>query len=85
MLLSSACLFACKKTKEKTDPVPPPVTDTTHNNPPPTDPNPTDPSTANTIGFFLDEWAPKAFTVPAFKDTSLPSSTSLTVNKTKIF
>jgi len=80
MLLSSACLFACKKTKEKTDPVPPSVTDTTHNNPPPTDPNPTDPLTANTIGFFLDEWAPKTFTVPDFKDTSIPSSTSVTVN-----
>jgi hypothetical protein len=79
MLLSSVCLLACKKTTEKGDPVPPPVTDTTHN-PLPTDPNPTDPSTVNTIGFFLDDWQPKTFTVPAFTDTTLPSSTSVTVN-----
>jgi hypothetical protein len=79
MLLSSACFFACKKGKEKADPVPPPVTDTSHNQPP-TDPNPTDPATANTIGFFLNDWAPKTFTVPAFKDTTIPSSTSVTVN-----
>ena len=34
-----------------------------------TDPNPTDPAIANTIGFFLDDWKPKTFTVPAFTDT----------------
>lgn len=79
LFLSVFCLFACSK--KPVDPVPAPPTgqDSTHN-PPPTDPNPTDPSTANTIGFFLDDWAPKTFAVPAFKDTSLPSSTSVTVN-----
>src|SRR6185312_13678643 len=69
-------VLSCKKTPVK--PIPePPVTppDTTH-----VDPTPTDPATANTIGFFLDDWAPKTFTVPAFTDTTLPSSTSVTVN-----
>jgi hypothetical protein len=79
LFLSVFCLFACSK--KPVDPVPalPTGQDTTHN-PPPTDPNPTDPSTASTIGFFLDDWAPKTFAVPAFKDTSIPSSTSVTVN-----
>jgi len=79
MLLNSVCLFACKKPKQTDGPVTPPVADTTHN-PSPTDPNPTDPSTANTIGFFFNDWAPKTFAVPAFKDTTIPSSTSVTVN-----
>jgi hypothetical protein len=80
-LLLFGCLsfYACKKTTTKPDPQPPVNTDTTHTQPP-VDPNPTDPAIANTIGFFLNDWAPKTFTVPAFKDTSLPSSTSVTVN-----
>jgi hypothetical protein len=72
-------VFACKKTPAKPNPQPPSGTDTTVIQPP-TEPNPTDPSTANTIGFFLDDWTSKTFTVPAFKDTSIPSSTSVTVN-----
>jgi hypothetical protein len=72
-------VFACKKTPAKPNPQPPSGPDTTHTQPP-TDPTPTDPAVANTIGFYLNDWAPKTFTVPAFKDTSLPSSTSVTVN-----
>jgi hypothetical protein len=76
LILSSIFVFSCKKNPVR--PVPePPVTppDSTH-----VDPAPADPVTANTIGFFLDDWAPKTFTVPAFADTTLPSSTSVTVN-----
>ncbi len=45
-----------------------------------------DPPTAGTIGFFLDDWGPKAFTVPAFRDTTLPSSTDhiVTVDRSSI-
>ncbi len=35
---------------------------------------PTDPATANTQGFFLDGWAPKNFTAPAYTDTTVPSA-----------
>lgn len=35
---------------------------------------PTDPATANTQGFFLDGWAPKNFTAPAYTDTAVPSA-----------
>jgi hypothetical protein len=38
-----------------------------------------DPSTANTIGFFLDDWQPKTFTVPSFIDATIPASTTNTV------
>lgn len=34
---------------------------------------PVDPSTANTIGFFLDDWSPKNFTIPSYNDASIPS------------
>ena len=72
-----ACV-SCKKAKENPAPQPPvtPPSDTIKY----TDPNPTDPATANTIGFFLDNWSPKNFTIPSFTDTTLPSSTSVTVN-----
>ncbi len=39
---------------------------------------PTDPSTANTIGFFMDDWQPKIFTAPGYKDTTAPASASIT-------
>ena len=79
LLFSCLSFYSCKKTTAKPDPQPPVNTDTTHTQPP-TDPNPTDPTTANTIGFFLNDWETKAFTIPAFKDTSVPASTSVTVN-----
>src|ERR1700716_2525901 len=31
---------------------------------------PVDPAVANTIGFFLNDWQAKSFTIPAYKDTS---------------
>lgn len=45
--------------------------------PPPTDTTfkqPEDPATANTIGFFLDDWAPKNFIVPSYDDAVKPSA-----------
>jgi len=45
-----------------------------------------DPATANTIGFFLDDWQPKTFTAPAYTEGSIPASTtnSVTVDATSI-
>src|SRR5437762_13755909 len=40
--------------------------------------NPTDPPTANTIGFFLNDWLPKSFSVPAYADTTIASSAATT-------
>lgn len=34
---------------------------------------PVDPPIANTIGFFLDDWSSKTFTVPAYVDTTIPA------------
>ena len=39
---------------------------------------PTDPTVENTIGFFLDNWAPKNFTPPAYTEVALPSAPSST-------
>lgn len=38
-----------------------------------------DPQIANTIGFFLDEWAPRTFTVPAYTEGTVAASASNTV------
>ena len=52
----------------------PPVTDTTTVNPQ------VDPSLAPTIGFFIDDWEPKNFTIPSsFTDAPLPTGASFTV------
>lgn len=76
---------ACKKTGGV--PVEP---DTRENNP---DLNPgtvtpvTDPPVANTIGFFLDDWAPKQFTPPEFSTASLsvgPVSATVTLDASSI-
>ncbi|ULQ56408.1 alpha-L-arabinofuranosidase [Flavihumibacter rivuli] len=40
---------------------------------------PVDPETTATQGFFMD-WASRNFTAPAFVDTTIPSSTELTIN-----
>jgi hypothetical protein len=37
---------------------------------------PTDPAVANTIGFFLNDWSPKSFTIPSYADTTLPSGSA---------
>ena len=60
-IIALSLLISCKKSK--TDPPPdPPVI-------PPGDtiiiPG-VDPATANTIGFFLDDWQPKTFTAPSY-------------------
>ena len=36
---------------------------------------PLDPPLDNTIGFFLNDWVPKSFTVPPYKDTTIASGT----------
>lgn len=49
--------------------------------------SPTDPAVENTIGFFLDNWLPKNFTVPAYTDTPLPAaaaSSFVTIDASKI-
>lgn len=67
LLILSA--IACKKKDSPTPPPPDPPVDTTTNYKPAIDP-----AVANTIGFFLDDWAPKNFTVPTYDDTPKPSA-----------
>jgi hypothetical protein len=38
-----------------------------------------DPATANTIGFFLDDWQAKTFTAPAYTETAIAASATSTV------
>jgi hypothetical protein len=38
---------------------------------------PVDPPIANTIGFFLNDWSSRSFTIPAYTDTTIPSSASV--------
>ena len=48
---------------------------------------PVDPAIANTIGFFLDDWKAKTFSVPSYTDAILPSdaaTTTVTVDPSKI-
>lgn len=78
-LLAIVVIFSCKKNPVDSAPTPPPPQDTIPTTPP-TDPNPTDPATASSIGFFLDDWKSKIFTIPSFTDTAMPSSTTVTVN-----
>ncbi len=74
ILVATVYLLSCKKSHDTNQG--PGGQDTTH-----TDPNPTDPAVANTMGFFLDDWAAKSFTSPSFTDTTLPStSPSVLVN-----
>lgn len=58
--------------------------DTGGTNPPPDDTipvivTPPDPTLANSIGLFMDDWQPKTFTAPDSKDTTAPSSAGITV------
>ena len=40
-----------------------------------------DPPVATTIGFFLNDWSPKSFTIPSYTDTTIPSvSPTITVS-----
>lgn len=62
-LIATIVVSGCKKKKDgEATPPPNPPTDTTTNKPP------VDPAVANTIGFFLNDWAPKNFTVPSYDD-----------------
>lgn len=63
--------LSCKK---KGGTTPPPVGDTTTVNPQ------VDPPLANTIGFFMDDWQPRTFTVPAtFTNAPVPAASGVTV------
>jgi hypothetical protein len=70
--------YACKKSN------------TGGGNPPGGDtiPNPPlEPPIENTIGFFLDNWTPKNFTVPAYTDTAVPGAAAavfVTIDASKI-
>ncbi|MFA5973794.1 MAG: alpha-L-arabinofuranosidase [Lentimicrobiaceae bacterium] len=63
---------SCKKTKVD-DPKPPVIVEDTTVVPG------IDPVIANTIGFFLDDWQPKTFTVPDYTEGSIPAYTSYTL------
>jgi hypothetical protein len=66
--------YACKKTGDAAQQPPPVVIDTTVTILPAVDP-----PTANTIGFFLNDWQPKTFVKPSFTDTAIPSAALFTV------
>jgi hypothetical protein len=71
LLLLAIAVSAChKKDNGGGDTTPP--TDTTYK-------QPEDPATANTIGFFLDDWIPKSFTAPSSYDEMSPPSATATV------
>lgn len=72
LLLSLSVLaVSCKK---KGGSIPPPTGDTTTVNPQ------VDPPLANTIGFFMDDWQPRTFTVPStFTNTTVPAAAGVTV------
>ena len=74
-VIFTVSFFSCKKNSGDTGgkPVPPP-TDTTVIIIPPVDP-PVDGS----IGFFLNDWLPRTFTPPSYKDTAIPFSSTYTV------
>lgn len=40
---------------------------------------PTDPSTAPTIGFFLNDWQPRIFAAPVFNDGPVPAASAVTI------
>ena len=61
-------IVSCTKKETTPGPVTPPVDTTTK--------PPIDPGIANTIGFFLDDWAPKNFTAPAYEDVPKPAETA---------
>lgn len=76
-ILLSFCI-ACSK---GTTPPPEPAPVVGGNEPPAVLPV-TDPNTAATMGFFLDDWQPKTFTAPAYTDAA--PITSTTVNTVTI-
>jgi hypothetical protein len=63
---------SCNKSKPTTAPEPG-NTDTTTIKPP------VEPPLAETIGFFLDDWTPKTFTPPVYKEVSVSGTAANTV------
>ena len=66
--------FSCKKSTDSGAVTPPPPKDTVVVITPPVDP-----PIANSIGFFLNDWQPKTFTAPSYKDTTITSFATYTV------
>lgn len=81
VLLLLVTVFACKKSPSAPAPpvTPGGTTDTTIA-------AGKDPATANTIGFFLDDWQAKSFTAPAYTETAVPgaATNTITVDATSI-
>lgn len=73
-LLLTLFIVSCKKNKGVTPapPIPPVITDTV------IIPG-VDPSVANTIGFFLDDWQPRTFTAPSYDEGGIPATATNTV------
>jgi hypothetical protein len=81
LLLLAIAVSACHKKNTPGGGTTNPPTDTT------TFKEPVDPPVANTIGFFLDDWAPKNFTVPSYEDmpkTSTDASVFVTVDAANV-
>ena len=77
--ITAIIIFSCKKPQTVNEvPVPPVVVTPPAGGDTPIVPG-VDPATANTIGFFLDDWQPKTFTAPEYTDAALASSTTSTV------
>lgn len=73
ILFGPLILISLNSCDKKGTPVPP-VTDTTTVNPQ------VDPTLAPTIGFFMDDWEPKNFTIPSsFTDAPLPTGATFTI------
>jgi hypothetical protein len=73
LLLLAIAVSAChKKNNGGGGGTTPPPTDTT------TFKEPVDPPVANTMGFFLDDWAPKNFTVPSYDEAVKPATDATT-------
>ncbi len=79
-LLATVALFlACSKSKTPTPDPDPGGGNNGGNEPPPITAVP-DPATAETIGFFLDNWQPRSFTPPAYTEaTPVTAATANTV------
>lgn len=72
VMIFLSCFFSCKKTENGTNTN---NTDTTTVNPQ------VDPAVASSIGFFLDDWQPKTFTVPSsVTNATVPALTNVTIN-----
>jgi len=81
IILLLVMMHACGSKDCCVNPPPPPPP------PPPGGGNPVDPAVENTIGFFLDNWAPKNYTIPSYIDTPKPSASAnvfVTIDASKI-